>query len=224
MNTKFKNWQYWKEEWIKPLVVAVILAVIIRHFVIQPFKIPSTSMYPALKVGDRIFVNKFIYGAKIPFTDKDLPKLRDPKRGDIIVFISVTDGAYPDPENEYIRILGPVFFNKSTKGIRWYTPRYIVKRLIGLPNDEVRIKGGNIYINDKLLDDPLIIEKIDYLNAGDYGKAGESITVPPDSYFALGDNSPNSIDSRFWGFIPDKSIIGKVFVIWWPLNRIRIER
>ncbi|MDD5439926.1 MAG: signal peptidase I, partial [Candidatus Omnitrophica bacterium] len=199
-----------------------IIASIIRVFIIQPFKIPSTSMYPTLKVGDRIFVNKFLYGAKVPFTDSRLPKVRTPERGDIIVFQSVTDAEFPDPAANYTRLVGPVFFDKEKKFFKWYSPRFLVKRLIGLPGDTVLIKEGDIYVNGNLLDQPRVLKNFTYLNGGDYGKEGVPITVPKDSYFALGDNSANSVDSRYWGYIPAGNLTGKVFVIWWPITRIRM--
>jgi signal peptidase I len=83
-----KDWTYWWEEWIKPILIAAILALVIRTFVIQPFKIPSTSMVPTLKVGDRIFVSKFIYGARVPLTNFKFPAVREPKIGDVVVFKS----------------------------------------------------------------------------------------------------------------------------------------
>ena len=225
MSGKYKTWRYWKDEWVYPFVIAIILAMLIRTFVVQPFKIPSTSMYPTLKIGDRIFVNKFLYGAKIPFTIIKTPKIRLPKRGDIIVFISATDPPYPDPKREHLKILGPIFFNKVKKNFKWHTqPRYIVKRLIGLPGDEIEIEDGDVYIDGRLLKEPLIIKGFNYFNAGDYGKNATATIVPPDSYFVLGDNSANSVDSRFWGFVPKKNLVGKVFIIWWPLNRIRLVR
>lgn len=219
---KYRTWRYWRDEWINPFIIAIVLAIIIRTFIVQPFKIPSTSMYPTLKISDRIFVNKFLYGVRIPFTNKWSPAVRQPKRGDIIVFTSVTDLIYPEPEKEYARIVGPLFFNKSRIGFRWYAPRYIVKRLIGKPGDKVEIKNGDVYINDKLLEKPVIIKGFDYFNAGDYGSENNPIIVPPGSYYVLGDNSSNSVDSRFWGFVPKGRVLGEAFIIWWPLSRIRL--
>jgi len=207
---------------VKPLCVAIMLAMLIRAFIAQPFKIPSTSMFPTLKIGDRIFVNKFLYGAKIPFSKMRTPMIRQPKRGDIVVFVSVTDPKYPEPSVEYIRMLGPVFFNKAKKRFKWYAPRYIVKRLIGLPGDELEIRDRDIYINGKLLEEPLSVKKFDYYNSGEYGAGGKRIKVPLQSYFVMGDNSANSVDSRFWGYVPKNKLIGKVFIVWWPLNRIRL--
>lgn len=195
MNPRYKSWSFWRDEWVKPILYALIIALFIRHFVAQPFKIPTSSMVPTFKPGDRIFVNKFIFGARLPFTYIRFPKLRDPKRGDIIVFRSPVE-----------------------------KKKFLVKRLVGLPGDTIEIKGQHLWINGKLADDPLILKSIAYYNRGKYGKVGESIKVPPDSYFCLGDNSLNSVDSRYWGFVPDKNLAGKVFIIHWPIRRIRIVK
>ena len=113
-------------------------------------------------------------------------------RGDVIVFI------YPeDPQKDFI------------------------KRLVGLPGETVEIRNGTIYINDKPLLDP-IFNKVYYYNRGDYALEGKKITVPKNNYFVLGDNSASSKDSRYWGFVPSHSILGKALIIYWPLIRIRI--
>lgn len=193
MKSKFKTWSYWKEEWLKPLIYALIIAFFIRTFIAQPFKIPTSSMVPTLRPNDRIFVNKFIYGAKFPLVNVRLPKIRDPKRGDIIVFKS------------------PVESNK-----------FLVKRLVGEPGDIVEIKNQHLWINGEPVKEPLILQKIPYYNKGTYAVTGNPIHVPEDSYFALGDNSLNSVDSRYWGFVPKKNLAGKVFLIHWPIKRIRV--
>jgi len=195
MNQKFKSWKYWFEEWIKPVLYALIIALFIRTFVAQPFKIPTSSMVPTFKPGDRIFVNKFIYGTKIPFTGKRIFKFREPEPGDIIVFRSPVEAK-----------------------------KHLVKRLIGTPGDTVEIKNQHILINGKEHDEPLVLKKILYYNRGEFGKAGKSVTVPEGSYFVLGDNSLNSVDSRYWGFVPSKNLTGKVFLIHWPIGRIRIVK
>lgn len=181
-------------EWIESIVIALILALFIRQFIIQAFKIPTGSMRATLLEGDRILVNKFIYGAKIPFTDLRLPALREPKRGDVIVFI------YPkDPKKDFI------------------------KRLIALPGETVEIKNGSIYINEVFNKEPLISNHY-YYNRPEsaYGKEGQVIKVLEDSYYVLGDNSSSSQDSRYWGFVPKKNVLGKAMVVYWPPNRIRI--
>lgn len=179
-------------EWTESIIIAIILALLIRTFIVQAFKIPSGSMIPTFKVGDRIFVNKFLYGAKIPFTDFNLPAVRQPKRGDIIVFIS--------PE----------------------TPKKdFVKRLIGVPGERVEIRDGKIFIDGSEAREPSIRANY-YYNAGDFGKEGTAVVVPPGSYLALGDNSASSRDSRYWGFVPKKNLLGKVILIYWPLHRMKV--
>lgn len=180
-------------EWTESIIIALILALLIRTFVIQAFKIPSGSMIPTFEIGDRIFVSKFIYGARIPLTDIRLPAVRQPERGDIIVFVS--------PE---------------------LPKRDFVKRLIALEGETVEIRNGKILINGNQLTGPMSICSNYYYNRGSYGEAGEAVTVPKGYYFALGDNSANSRDSRYWGFVPKKNLIGKALLVYWPLSRIRI--
>jgi len=179
-------------EWIESIIIAFILAVVIRTFVVQAFKIPTGSMRLTLLEGDIILVNKFLYGAKIPFTDLRLPKVRDPQRGDCIVFI------YPEnPKKDFI------------------------KRLVGLPGEVLEIRSGTIFINGKPVLDP-VFSKIYYYNKGDLAEEGKVTIIPQDSYFVLGDNSASSQDSRYWGFVPKQNILGKAILIYWPLKRIRI--
>lgn len=186
-----KKWPVIRE-WVESIVVAFILAMIIRTFVIQAFKIPTGSMRPTLLEGDLILVNKFIYGAKIPFTDLKLPKIREPERGDVIVFI------YPEnPKKDFI------------------------KRLVGLPGEIVEIKNGTVYINGKPLEGHIFSQRY-YYNRGKFSAEEERISVPRDSFFVLGDNSASSQDSRYWGFVPYKNILGQAILIYWPPQRIRI--
>ena len=187
-----ENLKLQTREWVESIIIALILALLIRTFVVQAFKIPSGSMIPTFKVGDRIFVNKFLYGARVPFTHLSLPAVRDPKRGDIIVFISPED-----PKKDF------------------------VKRLIATGGQTIEIRDGKLYIDMKLVEDPAILRSIYYYNAGDYATEGQVIRVPADSYFVLGDNSASSRDSRYWGFVPRKNILGKVIFIYWPLHRMK---
>jgi signal peptidase I len=181
-------------EWVESIVIAFILAMFIRTFFVQAFKIPTGSMRPTLLEGDVILVNKFIYGPKIPFTDLRLPGFRQPKRGDVIVFI------YPDnPKKDFI------------------------KRLVAQEGETVEIKNGTIYINDQPLLEPIFSQRF-YYNKGELAMEGEKIVVPKDSYFVLGDNSVSSQDSRYWGFVPKNNILGEAMIIYWPPNRIRIIR
>jgi len=179
-------------EWVESIIVAFLLAMVIRTFIIQAFKIPTGSMKPTLVEGDLILVNKFIYGAKVPLTEIQLPAVQKPKRGDVIVFI------YPeDPQKDFI------------------------KRLIGLPGEKVEIKNGTIYINDKPVTEKGFGQRF-YYNYGDFQKEGYTVTVPKDNYFVLGDNSRSSKDSRYWGFVPKENILGEAILIYWPPQRIRI--
>ena len=178
-------------DWAESIILAFLLAMVIRAFVVQAFKIPTGSMRMTLLEGDLILVNKFIYGAKVPFLNYRLPAVRLPKRGDVVVFI------YPEDKK-----------------------KDFIKRLVGLPGETVEIKGGSIYINDKPALEP-VFNQIYYYNRGDFGSQGQKISVPEDSYFVLGDNSASSKDSRFWGFVPKDNLLGKALIIYWPLNRIR---
>ncbi len=179
-------------EYGESLLIAFVLAMVIRSFVVQAFKIPTGSMIPTLIEGDRILVNKFIYRFTLP------------KRGETIVF------KYPEPVGE-INILG-FKFDKEVA---------FIKRLIGLPNERLEIKNGRIYVNDLEVSDPRINSRI-YYNRGEYGDVNQTITVPEHSLYVLGDNSGNSRDSRYWGFVPEKNLIGKAILIYWPLHRMRL--
>lgn len=180
MNDKMR---YLMKEWVEPIIIAVILALIIRTFVVQAFKIPTGSMRPTLIEGDRILVNKFIY------------RFTQPKRGEIIVFIS--------PEDK---------------------KKDFIKRLVGLPNENIQISNGAILVNNAPVEGGSILKKQYYYNRGDFGAEGQSVTIPNDAYYVLGDNSISSRDSRYWGFMPKKYLLGKAFLIYWPLNRMRIIR
>jgi signal peptidase I len=168
---------------LEVVVTAVVLALIIRTFVVQAFKIPTGSMRPTLIEGDRILVNKFIY------------RFTQPKRGDIIVF------KYPEDKK-----------------------KDFIKRLIATEGEIVNIIDGDILVNGKLVEVPQKIKQIYYYNKPDtiYGSDGSDIRVPEGSFFVLGDNSASSRDSRYWGFVPKKYLVGKAFIIYWPLNRMRV--
>jgi signal peptidase I len=179
-------------EYAEAIVVALVLALLIRTFVVQAFKIPSGSMEPTLEIGDHILVNKFIYGIKIPFTHLSFGAWTQPKRGEVIVFI------YPlEPEKDFI------------------------KRVIGVPGDTVRIVNKKLFINGAEAQDPHAVYKEDTLLPGDAQKRDNfgPITVPPGKIFVLGDNRDRSLDSRFWGFVPLADVKGKAFIIYWSWDR-----
>ena len=167
------------KEWAHSIVVALVLTLIIRTFVVQAFKIPSGSMRPTLLEGDKLFVNKFVY------------RFHPPQRGDIVVF------KYPeDPKKDFI------------------------KRLVAQAGEIVEIRDGKIYVDGKPLNDPRNFGKFYYYNHDPFGGPHEKVKVPERSYFVLGDNSANSTDSRFWGFVPKKNILGKAIFRWWPPRRM----
>lgn len=177
-------------EWVDSIVIAAVLAIFLRTFFFQIYKIPTTSMVSTLTPGDKIFVSKLTYGPKIPFTGIRIKGFSQPVRGDVVVFVPPHD-----------------------------RKKAYIKRLIGIPGDRVLIKDGNIYINDKIIVDPAIARNY-YYNHGDYAKDGKIIVVPEEKYFFLGDNSISSLDSRFWGFVEAKDVVGKAIFIWWPFSRI----
>jgi len=167
-------------EYAESLIIAFVLAMIIRTFIVQAFKIPTGSMNPTLREGDRILVTKFTY------------RFRRPQRGEVIVF--------KYPENPKLAF---------------------IKRLIATENEQVEIKNGRVFINENQVSEKTISSHF-YYNRGRYGEADQIITVPDDTFYVLGDNSANSRDSRYWGFVPEKNLIGKAIVIYWPLHRIRL--
>jgi signal peptidase I len=176
-------------EWTEAIVVALVIALFIRTFVIQAFKIPSSSMVPTLQVGDQILVWKFIYGIKVPMMDKKL-FLRSPERGDIVVFI------YPgDPSKDYI------------------------KRVVGLPGEKIEIVGKQILINDHPIEDQWGDYTIDSTKGESIGDRFGPKTIPPNSLFVMGDNRNNSHDSRFWGYVDVNSVKGEAFVIYFSWDR-----
>lgn len=179
-------------EWIESIVIALILALFIRAFFFQVFVIPSGSMRMTLIEKDRLVVNKLVYGPKVPFTKYRIKGLSKPKRGDIIVFIYPLD-----------------------------TKKDFIKRLIGFGGETVEIKSGKVYINDKLVDDPRI-NSVYYYNRGTYGAENQKTKIPEGYFFVMGDNSASSLDSRYWGFVPEENLIGKAEFIFWPFNRARI--
>lgn len=183
--THRREWFYdkWKN-WGEPFVVAAVLAILIRTFLLGPYKIPTGSMIPTFMVGDRIFVDKVSY------------RFHEPERGDIIVF------KYPlDMKKDF------------------------VKRLVGMPGEKLEIRDGKIFVAEKFLDDGVFTKNYYYnVKESPFGQPDQTIEVPADSYFVLGDNSAHSSDSRSWGFVPKKNVVGKAFLIWWPVNRVKMVK
>jgi signal peptidase I len=175
-------------EYAEAIVVALVLALFIRTFVVQAFKIPSGSMEPTLQIGDHILVNKFIYGVKIPFTSIQLFRLEEPQRGDVLVFI------YPlDPSKDFI------------------------KRVVAVEGDTVKVVNKKLYINGIEVPDPHAVYTEESALSGEGQKRDNfgPVTVPKGALFVLGDNRDRSLDSRFWGFVPLEDVRGKAFIIYW---------
>jgi len=196
-------------EWAKIFLVSVLLFVVIRTFLVEAFKIPSGSMENTLQIGDFLLVNKLVYGADVPFTHRRLPRLRDPERGDVIVF------EYPGDRT-----------------------KYFVKRLEGVPGDTVEMRDGTLIRNSHVVSEQYVEHtepdidpqqdefrwQRDYLvkTAAAAGVAYHPsrnnwgpLVVPEGNYLALGDNRDNSYDSRYWGWVADSLIKGQPFVIYY---------
>jgi signal peptidase I len=190
-------------EYARFLFPVVLIVLVLRGFVAEPFRIPSGSMLPTLEVGDFILVNKFAYGLRLPSVHTKVVDIGSPERGDVIVF------RYPEnPSVDYI------------------------KRVVGVPGDEVAYYNKVLYINGKQMkQQPKGIYKPGFPNLKRFTEDLETvqhdilinvmypagdfvIKVPANSYFVMGDNRDNSRDSRYWGFVPDENLVGEAFMIW----------
>lgn len=210
-------------EYTEAIIIAIILALLIRTFVVQAFKIPSGSMKQTLLIGDQILVSKFLYGMKIPFTDTRFFILRQPRRGDIIVF------SFPqNKEKEECRSFtqnvasrfGNVWSNQSLLYLFKDDCRDFIKRVIGVGGDKFEIKNKVVYVNNVALVEPYTIYNSK--------SAGESaieprdnfgpVIIPRNKFLVLGDNRDNSHDSRFWGYVDMSEIKGRAFIIYWSWN------
>jgi signal peptidase I len=181
-------------EYFESIVIAVILALFIRTFVVQAFKIPTGSMENNLLIGDHLLVNKFVFGPTETRLERALLPIGTIKRRDIIVF------KYPEePDRDYI------------------------KRVIGLPGETVEVREKKVYINGTALDEPYVhflqppqaTSELHEVTSFDVRERYGPVTVPADHYFMMGDNRDNSQDSRYWGFLPRENIKGRSLVIYW---------
>jgi signal peptidase I len=199
-------------EYASSFFPVIFIVLLIRSFLAEPFRIPSSSMMPTLLIGDFILVNKFAYGFKLPVLDYTIIEVGEPERGDVVVFRFP-----PDPSQDYI------------------------KRVVGLPGDEVVYRNKQLFINGKevvstalperyvgrgsgsdmtgaeLRSEPLGEREHQILVRPEAFRRGEgegSWTVPAGHYFVMGDNRDNSLDSRYWQFVPEKNLVGEAFFIW----------
>jgi signal peptidase I len=187
-------------EYFESIVIAVILALFVRTFIVQAFKIPTGSMENNLLIGDHLLVNKFVFGPTETGAERTLLPVGTIKRRDIIVF------KYPeDPERDFI------------------------KRVIGLPGDTVEVREKKVYINGTALDEPYVHflappsapSELHEVTSFDVRERFGPVTVPADQYFMMGDNRDNSADSRYWGFLRRDYIKGKALVIYWSYQAER---
>ncbi|HEY5522410.1 MAG TPA: signal peptidase I [Desulfuromonadaceae bacterium] len=182
-------------EYAESIAIAVLLALVIRTYLVQAFKIPSGSMEDTLAIGDHLLVSKFIYGTKIPFVDKRVLTIRDPSQGDVIVF------EYPeDPSKDFI------------------------KRVIGVPGDVVEGKEKKVYVNGKPYENPHEVHKEKDIIPKEMNPRDTfgPISVPANSYFVMGDNRDRSYDSRFWKFVRRDQIKGLAFIKYWSWDRDKL--
>jgi len=208
----------------KSIVGALAIFLVLRAFLVEAYRIPSGSMIPTLLVGDWLFVNKAIYGAHVPFSHASLPAYRDPRRGDVVVFVSPFQG------------------DEDSAG-RDPTPT-LVKRLVGTPGDTLYMRNGVLYVNGIAQRqgygmapqvDPAMGASVDSLfnwqkkvglKASRFGSAPAQPThdnwgpfvVPPEKLFMMGDSRYNSKDSRYWGFVPRENVRGKPLFVYYSYN------
>jgi signal peptidase I len=176
-------------EYAESIIIAVVLAFVIRTFVVQAFKIPSGSMEETLLIGDHILVNKLSYGIQLPIMDSKVRPLGlagDPQRGDIIVF------PFPrDPSRDFI------------------------KRVVALPGERIEVRNHRAYVNGEPLKEPYVkLDERAAVQPSRYSHWGPEV-VPPGKLFVMGDNRDNSADSRDWGFLDSEQVKGRAFIIYW---------
>jgi signal peptidase I len=181
-------------EYFESIVIAVILALFVRTWVVQAFKIPTGSMENNLLIGDHLLVNKFVFGPAASGLEHAVLPVREIRRGDVVVF------KYPDePARDFI------------------------KRVIGLPGETLELRNKKVYINGQPLDEPYVhfLEPVSdgqEVTSFDVRERYGPVQVPPGQYFVMGDNRDNSQDSRYWGFLPGHYIKGRALMIYWSYD------
>ena len=206
------------------------LVFVLRSFLYEPFKIPSSSMVPTLTVGDLILVNKFVYGIRLPVLNKKIIEIGSPQRGDVMVF------KYPkDMSLDYIKRVVGIPGDRIVYKNKRLTVNGVPQMYQPLPDylDEERLSYSKQYQENltgrvhRILNDenaPSYVQNPDAFPQHElcsYNTEGFACTVPAGQYFMMGDNRDNSLDSRYWGFVPDKNIVGKAFFVWMNLGNIK---
>ena len=213
----------WWVEYCVSFFPVILFVFALRSFLVEPFRIPSGSMLPTLQDGDLILVNKFQYGIRLPVIDKKVIDVGEPKRGDVIVF------RYPvDPNVDYIkRVVGlpgdVVQYQNKTLTINGDPVRHVRdgdyfepdrSAYVGRYTEELGEATHDILLNKQARQDYMAISNFPFRENCDYLGNGVRCTVPQGHYFMMGDNRDNSLDSRYWGFVPEKYIVGRAFFIW----------
>ena len=216
-------------EYSKSFFPVILIVFLLRSFIVEPFKIPSGSMLPTLFVGDFILVNKFTYGIRLPIINYKVLALNDPQRGDVMVF------RYPRDESvDYIkRVVGlpgdkiswidkrlsinDVAVPTQPSGEFVNRERYQVTRQF---TERLGEREHAMLIEDDAPSILPFVEKFPFSENCTYSPKGVSCTVPPGHYFMMGDNRDNSQDSRVWGFVPDRNIVGRAFFIWFNFSEL----
>jgi signal peptidase I len=212
----------WLVEYSRSFFPVVLIVLVLRSFIAEPFRIPSASMMPTLLIGDFILVNKFTYGIRLPVINKKIIELNEPKRGDIVVF------RFPkDPTTDYIkRIIG-----LPGDRISYYDKKLQIN---GVAATQVSLgryqgvgQGENMTGNEQLSEDLLGVQHNILVRNGSLSAEGVYV-VPTGSYFVMGDNRDNSNDSRYWGVVPEENLVGQAFFIWmnwdWQYKGVGVDR
>ncbi|MCF7858862.1 MAG: signal peptidase I [Candidatus Cloacimonetes bacterium] len=211
------------QDYLEAILFAFVVAMLIRNYTIQNFKIPSSSMEKTLLIGDYLIGNKLKYF----FTD--------PEQGDIVIFYYPADPEEPQPRKDFAKILGPIYLNKTSMLPIWHQKKNVVKRVIGMPGDVVEVNDKRTYINEKeykygkeqYIDQRIIPRSEGRIYWDDVFMGSRDnfgpVSVPQDQYFVMGDNRDVSGDSRYWGFLPREDIAGTPAVVTFSIGEKPVD-